>query len=144
MMHTNTARAGFIGALALLVAGLSPAFAQPLRLSDTITLRAGKCTLVSDATDRDGPAEKGRIQRCTVVYDPTGMVHVTVPGNPDETIVFAPSIKPDGTLTAKGREMERPVPYDVTITGKVRPGTQPPDMPKATGVIRVWELPSNQ
>jgi hypothetical protein len=47
-------RRGLVGALAMLLAAAAPASAQlRLRLSDTITLRDGTCTLVSDATDKE-------------------------------------------------------------------------------------------
>jgi hypothetical protein len=137
-------RCGLIGALAFLVAGAIPASAQNrLRLSDTITLRDGVCWLTSDATDVEKPPEKTGPQRCTFSETPaSALARVSVPGNPDETIVFEYAIAADGTITGKGREGLNQGAYSCTITGKTRPGTKHGGLPKAGAVIRVWELPS--
>ena len=140
----NAIRCGLITALAILVAGAIPASAQTqLKLSDTITLRDGVCWLVSDATDVEKPPEKPGPQRCAFSEPPSApLARVSVPGNPDETIVFEYTIAPDGTITGKGREGLNQGAYSCTITGKTRPGTKHGGLPKAGAVIRVWELPS--
>ncbi len=138
-----TYRRALIGAFAMLAVGATAASAQmPQRLSDTITLRDGTCMLVSDASDQDKIPEVRGPQRCRIFMDPAGIAHVTVPGNPDETMLFQVFIKPDGTLTGKGREGEGPAAYSCTVTGRVKPGTAPANLPKTNGVIRVWEIPS--
>jgi hypothetical protein len=136
-------RCGLIAALAILVAGAIPASAQTqLKLSDTITLRDGVCWVVSDATDVEKPPEKPGPQHCAFSDSPSSLARVSVPGNPDETIVFEYTIAADGTITGKGREGLNQGAYSCTITGKTRPGTKHGNLLKAGAVIRVWELPS--
>jgi hypothetical protein len=139
-------RRGLIGAFALLLAGGATASAQTrLKLSDTITLRAGTCWLVSDPTDSGTAIEKPEpkaVRRCTWASDPVWNAKVAVPGDKDEIINFNFTIKPDGTITGQGREGLGPGAYSCSITGKTKPGTKPGDLMKAGAVIRVWELPS--
>ena len=147
MIHAvDTCHRVLIGAFALMLAGATNASAQtPLKLSDTITLRAGTCRLVSDATDSGTAIEKPEARvprRCTFAADPVFNARVTVPGDKDEIINFNFTIKPDGTIAGQGREGEGPGAYSCTITGKTKPGTKPADLMKAGAVFRVWELPS--
>ena len=147
MIHAvDTYRWGLIGAFALVLAGPTAAPAQTqLKLSDTITLRAGACWLVSDTTDAGTAIEKAEPKgprRCRFVSDPVWNARVTVPGDKDETINFNFTIRPDGSIVGKGREGEGAGAYSCTITGKTRPGTKPGNLMKAGAVIRVWELPS--
>jgi hypothetical protein len=139
-------RRGLIGALAILVAGTTSASAQTqLKLSDTITLRNGACWLVSDTTDAGTAIEKRETKlprRCTYTSDPVWNGKVSVPNDPDETINFNITIKPDGTIVGQGREGLGPSAYSCTITGKTRPGAKLGDLLKVGAVIRVWELPS--
>ena len=143
MDAVRTYRRGLAGALAILLTGTTSAFAQtPLRLSDTITLRHGTCTLVSDATDVEKSPERRGAQRCVFADAPTSLARVSVPGNNDEFIVFEYAIQPDGTIVGKGREGQGPSAYPCTITGKTRPGTKRGGLAERGAVIRVWETPS--
>ena len=147
MIHAvDTCRRVLLGAFALVLAGATTASAQtPLKLSDTITLRAGTCWLVSDSTDSGTSIEKAEpkgARRCTFAADPVFNARVTVPGDKDEIINFNFTIKPDGTIMGQGREGEGPGAYSCTITGKTKPGTKPGDLMKAGAIFRVWELPS--
>ena len=112
-----------------------------LRLSDTITLRAGACWLVSDATDVEKPPEPRGPQRC-IFRDLIPNTTVSVPANKDEFILFQYEIRPDGTIIGKGREGMNQGAYSCTITGKTRPGTKHGGLMKAGAVIRVMEIPS--
>ena len=147
MIHAvDPYRRVLIGAFALSLAGTTSASAQtPLKLSDTITLRAGTCWLVSDAADSGTSIEKPEPKvprRCTFTSDPVFNARVTVPGDKEEIINFNFTIKPDGTITGQGREGEGPGAYSCTVTGKTKPGTKPADLMKAGAIFRVWELPS--
>jgi hypothetical protein len=112
-------------------------------LSDTIQFDGPQyCKLTSDASDRDAPnpATGGHGDRGPVTCRMTnknGLVTVTVPGDPDETISFKYSVTP-GTTSATGaaRELENGKWYPAKITGTINgvPGTN-----TGSGVIKVWE-----
>jgi hypothetical protein len=128
---------GLIGALAMLVAGITPAAAGPgLQLSDTITIKGASCVIVSVANDIEVPPEFGK-QKCVFTGKLNGAWRVDVPGNKDEIIICSCKVGPNGVMTGVGRENQGPGAYSVTITGKVSIGAAP------TAVIRVWEKPGS-
>jgi hypothetical protein len=140
-MIDSVGRGVLVGALALVVVGLPPASAQtPLKLSDTITLRNGTCTLVSDAADDEKPPETHGPQKC-VFQDSAagGLTRVYVPGNKDEIITFEYAVTPGGAINGKGREGVNQLAYACTITGQTKPGVKHGGLLKAGAIIRVLE-----
>jgi hypothetical protein len=147
MIHpVDTYRRVLVGALALLLTGATTASARtPMKLSDTITFRAGSCWIVSDTTDSGTAIEKAEprgARRCKFTADPIWNGRISVPGDKDESIDFNITIAPDGTITGQGREGEGPGAYECTITGKTRPGAGLNNYRTVGAVLRVWELPS--
>jgi hypothetical protein len=139
MIH-SVGRGVLVGALALVIAGVPPAFAQtPLKLSDTITLRNGTCTLVSDASDDEKPPEVRGPQHCVFQDTPGGLTRIYVPGNKDEIITFEYVVTPGGAINGKGREGLNQFAYSCTITGQTKPGVKHGGLLKAGAVIRVLE-----
>ena len=125
-----------IGALAMLVAGVAPASAKGLQLSDTIQIHGASCLIVSAASDIEAPPEFGKA-KCVFTGKLNGFWRVYVPGNKDEIIVCSCKVSPNGAMTGTGRENEGPGAYSVTITGTVTLGAAP------TAIIRVWEKPGS-
>jgi hypothetical protein len=133
-------RRGLVGALAVLLVGAATASAQaaPPKLSDTIQLKNGVCTLKSEADDVEAPPEFG-LQHCKFTVDPNGFIQVSVPGSKDDIIVCSCKLQPNGTISGPGREGQGPGAYSVTILGKTKPGTTWAGLMAAGAIIRVLE-----
>jgi hypothetical protein len=160
-------RGGVTGTLALLVAGamsasaqtpaaspgaMAPAAMAPAdhmpappgppagrawKLSDTIQTFNGQCRIQSEADDKDPrPEPKGGV-KCVFKGKLNGFFQVTVPNDPDETIVCSckvyPGKPPTATIRGTGREGQGPGAYSVVITGSSY-GT--------SVILRVWEPPN--
>jgi hypothetical protein len=141
MIHSiGTYRRGLVGLLAVLLVSAATATAQagPPKLSDTIQLKNGQCTIKSVADDIEAPPEFG-LQHCKFFVSPNGFIQVSVPGNKDDTIVCSCKLQPNGTISGPGREGQGPGAYSVTILGNTKPGTTWAGLMAAGAIIRVLE-----
>lgn len=122
----------------------SPERTQPPHevLSDTIQFDGPQfCRLTSNPSDRDAVTATGAQgdhgpMPCRIV-DKGGIVTVSVPGDPDETISFKYVVTPGTTnVTGAARELENGKWYPAHITGTIHgvPGTA-----TGSGIIKVWE-----
>jgi hypothetical protein len=112
-------------------------------LSDTTQFDGPQfCRLTSNSSDRDAgnPATGAQGDHgpmpCRIV-NKDGLVTVSVPGDPDETIMFKYVVTPGTTsVTGAARELENGKWYPAHITGTIHgvPGTA-----SGAGIIKVWE-----